>query len=72
VQDTVTLHVTYSVIQIKVLGTMLPVEDQLLPTGMIASVTTPEYFLTECRMKNMEMDLISNSHASQKEGEGTD
>jgi hypothetical protein len=48
-----------NVIQIKILGAMLPVEDQLLPTGMIASVTTPEYFLTtEGRMKNMERDLV--------------
>jgi hypothetical protein len=34
-----------SVIQIKVLGTMLPVKDQLLPTGMIASVCPLTFFL---------------------------
>ena len=39
---------------------------------MIASVTAPEYFLTtKGRMKNMEMDLLSTSQPSQKEGEGT-
>ena len=54
-------------VKIEILGTMLPVEDQLLfPTGWTAETDLPEYLLTsKGKLKEIENQLMTTSHTAE-------
>ena len=57
-------------VKIEILGTMLPVEDQLLfPTGWTTETDLPEYLLTsKGKLKEIENQLITASHTAEPSG----